>query len=174
MQTPHRRRTSTMLYVAAFVFVLVLASMSLLSREAIAQFDPLGGTAPPGTLPPPLRAQVTFIHAAPVFSDTQMTAIDVCNEDGQVVNNLQGVVYGQSETFTTDSGVLDWKVAVAGSGCSTLVKDIPPFKIGNGGHAIVVAIGDVINQPLDTLVIIPNQGGGYLHMPYLGKSVAVP
>jgi hypothetical protein len=174
MSSPNKHPNRTVFFVVAFVFAVVLAGMSLLSQTAAAQSGQPDGTTPFGTLPPVLDAEITFIHAAPVFSDTLATAIDVCNEAGKIVDGLQGVVYGQSRTFSTDAGTFDWKIAVASSGCGTLVKDIPPFQIGFGGSGIVIAIGDAVNQPLDVLVIIPSQGGGNHYLPFVGKNVGAP
>ena len=142
----------------AFVFVLVLASLSLFNQEAAAQSVGPDGTLPSGTLPPALDAQITFIHAAPVFSNTVLTAIDVCDEQGQVLDGLAGVVYGQSVTFRTDAGEFDWKITAPNSNCATLVKDIPPFTVGYGGAVIVIAVGDAINQPIDVWVITTESG----------------
>ena len=106
----NQRPTRIVVFVVAFVFVLVLAGMSLLSQEASAQSGQPDGAAPFGTLPPALQVQITFIHAAPVFSDTLMTAIDVCDEQGQIVDDLAGIVYGESRTFMADAGVFNWKI----------------------------------------------------------------
>lgn len=171
MRAMNQRPSRILVFVVAFVFVLVLAGMSLLSQEASAQSGQPDGAAPFGTLPPALQVQITFIHAAPVFSDTLMTAIDVCDEQGQIVDDLAGIVYGESRTFMADAGVFTWKITPANSGCIGIPDfKIPPFKIGFGGNGIVVAVGDAINQPPNVLVIIPNQGGGNFYLPWVGKA----
>jgi len=140
--------------------------MPVLAQEDVAP----RATVPPGTVPPLLKASITFIHVAPFDSDVQATAVDVCTETGEVVDELSGLNYGQSATSTFDPDLFDWEVAPAGANCLNPLADIAAFGLAYGGQAVLVFSGDGAKQPLEVFQVTLLPGGPNLFLPLIGNS----
>jgi hypothetical protein len=71
------------------------------------------------------------------------TLRDICTETGSVVPGLAGVPYkGFTDPYLElPAGLYDLKVTAAGSGCATLLFDIPVIKLDDGQVASVFAVG---------------------------------
>ncbi|MBW7885604.1 MAG: DUF4397 domain-containing protein [Caldilineaceae bacterium] len=155
-------------FAAIFILLLLLTSIALLPRAGVA-VEPAGATLPSGTVPPPLLATITVIHAAPFSSTVAATAVDFCDETGDVITELAGLVYRDDVTVTVAPGTYDWQITEAGSNCTVQYVDLPAFTVPNGGIRSVVFIGDGTNQPLEGLVITSVLGGVDLYMPLVSS-----
>jgi hypothetical protein len=170
----HRRFSgSDMVYVLGFLLLIGLASLHSWGGQASAQGSDAdvimpGGTVP-GTVPPPLRARVTFVHAAPFTTPIEATAIDICDQADQVVDDLTGIVFQQSELLTLDPGTYNWSVASTGSNCEGVVLVLPTLRLENASHTLVVITGDGVNYPIDTIVTILDAGGTTLYFPIMAR-----
>jgi len=128
-----------------------------------------GGTVPPGTVPPipALQPSVTFVHAAAFDADAILTAVDVCTDAGDVVPGLENVIYGEARTLYFNPNSFDWKIAKAGTNCTNVLVDIPPFGLGYNAVKLLVFSGDGARQPLGIIDVFARQGGRALFLPFV-------
>lgn len=166
---PHRRAA-----VLVIGLTLLLAGLAFFGAPAAtsAQDSPDNGTVPGGTVPPipPLRPSVTFVHAAPFDTDVILTAIDVCTEEGTVVEGLDTLIFGEARTIYFDPNSFDWYIAAAGTNCGTVLVDIDPFGLGYGAVKVLVFTGDISKQPLQVIDVLAREGGGVIFMPFLARA----
>jgi hypothetical protein len=158
---PARRRSSEVFMVALALLILGLAFLAA-PQTSSAQDAPDAGTVPPL---PALRPSITFVHAAAFDADVALTAVDVCTEEGEVVPGLANITYGEGRTLSFDPGSFDWTIAAVGSDCLTELLDLEPFGLGYGTIRILVLAGDNVNQPLEVLDVLAQEGGGAVFMP---------
>jgi hypothetical protein len=127
-----------------------------------------GGTVPPGTVPPipSLQPSITFVHAS-LFADPDPVVIDVCTDAGTVVPFLENMSYGEAQTLYFDPNAFDWKIARAGTNCTDVLVDIPPFQLGYGAVKVLVFAGDDVIQPLEVIDVLARKGDGALFMPFI-------
>jgi len=148
------------LYITVFATLVALAGISLLSPQANAGATIPGGTVPPGTLPPPGPAgqgQVNVIHLAPFDPVIANTAVDVCTEAGTPVTGATNLHYlEQSGYLTLPQGNYDWKVMTPG--CGSLIVNLDPFTLFDQAVLSVLIIGDGVNQPFDSVLIVQDRG----------------
>ncbi len=176
--TWHVGRSS--LWIVGFVCILTMAGWFLVADATTAGAFGVASSAetlPSGTIPPgtiPFPATVTFIHAAPTSASLPATAVDVCDENGALVNaKLAGVLYGETVSLTAPLGTYDWKVTVAGSNCATLVVDVPSFQLLYDTVQLVIVIGDDVNQPVDVIVTTPVVGTFRSYLPLVENVLPV-
>lgn len=168
--TVRQVRRSVLIYVLGFLLIVGLAALSAWGADAAAQGaeSAPNGTVP-GTLPEPLRAKVTFIHAAPFATPISATAIDVCNQSNQLVDAMTGIVFQQIELLTIDPGTYLWKIATTGSSCTNAVLALPELKLAPGSQTLVVITGDGSNYPIDSVITTLIPGGGIWYLPIIAK-----
>lgn len=167
---PHRRRgRHGGWYLAGFVMLFALSLLkpdNLLATAATRQQQAalLGGTIPPGgTVPtPPIdpqQGQVRVFHLAPIGS-TASSTVDICTEANQPVSGLTGLTYlSQSGYIPLTPGTYDWKVG--DGGCTTTVLDLPPFQVAAGTALTLLIVGDGVNQPLASILLVDDVGRFY-------------
>ncbi len=172
MQHSHesRLRCHIFVYVFGFLLVIGLAALSVWGTEVAAQATAAApnGTVP-GTLPEPLRARITFVHAAPFATPLEATAIDVCDQADQVVDAMTGLIFQQVELLVIDPGTHRWKAAMSGSSCANVVLELPELKLAPGSQTLVVITGDGVNYPIDSIVTTLNAGGVTLYFPIIAR-----
>jgi hypothetical protein len=129
----------------------------------------VGTTVPPGTVPPnpALQPSVTFVHAAPFDADPFLAAVDVCTDAGEVVSGLENVIYAEARTLYFNPASFDWKIARAGTNCTSVLVDIAPFGLGYNAVKVLVFAGDGSKQPLGVIDVFARQNGGALFMPFV-------
>ena len=154
---PFLRRS---LFITLFATLVALAGISLLSPQANAGATIPGGTVPPGTLPPPGpsgQGQVNVIHLAPFDPVIANTAVDICTEAGTPVTGATNLHYlEQSGYLLLPQGNYDWKVMTPG--CSSLIVNLEPFTLFDQAVLSVLIIGDGVNQPFDSVLIVQDRG----------------
>jgi hypothetical protein len=164
-----QRHRSGAVVVALALLILGLAFFAAPATSS-AQDAP-NGTIPGGTVPPmpPLRPSITFVHAAPFDADVNMTGVDVCTDEDEIVPGLDDIVYGEARTLFFDPDWFDWKIAVPGTNCLNVLVDIEPFSLGYNAVKVLVFSGDGVNQPLDVIDVLAREGGGVIFMPVLAR-----
>lgn len=165
-----RPRRHGLVYVFGFLLIIGLASLSVWGADVAAQGSEVApnGTVP-GTLPEPLRARVTFVHAAPFATPIEATAIDICDQANRVVDAMTGIVFQQVEPLIIDPGTYRWKVATSGSSCTNSVLELPELKLAPGSQTLVVITGDGTSYPIDSVVTTLNAGGSILYLPIIAR-----
>ncbi|MFN2276327.1 MAG: DUF4397 domain-containing protein [Candidatus Promineifilaceae bacterium] len=102
-------------------------------------------------------AHLRIAHAAPFGASPAATAVDVCTQDGSLVNGLANVSYNaDSGLIPLPVGTYDLRIAAhdAGTPCSgATIIDPLPVTLGEGTITSVFAIGDGANQPPGLLAI---------------------
>lgn len=151
-----------LLLVALFAAIALFASWG--AADAQAQADP-NQTIPPGPF-----GIVTIIHAAPFAVDPGDTAVDVCTEDGQLVDDFTDIIYLETPSANVPAGDYDWLIAEGGTNCATELLDIPPFTIRNLSHFQFLISGDGTNQPLAVTQIIIAEGEQFIYMPLISAT----
>lgn len=173
-----RMRGRSLLYAIGFMLLMGIAALHFVNDSAFAQGidTPANGIAPsgtlPGTLPPQLVAKVTFVHAAPFASPASATAVDICDGQNQVVDELTGLVYQQSEDLYLDPGSYDWHVALTGSNCTNVVLALPELNLANTSETLVVITGNGNDYPIEALVVTLKAGGSNMYFPIIFKEPA--
>ena len=158
-------------FVALFAMLITLAGFSLLSQQASAAGTiPPGGTVPPGgTLPPANQGQVNIIHLAPFSTVLANTAVDVCTEANVPVTGATNLHYlEQSGFLNLPAGSYDWKVTQPG--CGATIVDLAPFVLGDQGRITLLIIGDGVNQPVSSLLLVQSMGLMHVYLPLISKS----
>lgn len=154
---PFLRRS---LFITLFAALVALAGISLISPQANAGATIPGGTVPPGTLPPPGpsgQGQVNVIHLAPFDPVIANTAVDICTEAGTPITGATNLQYlEQSGYLLLPQGNYDWKVMTPG--CSSLIVNLEPFTLFDQAVLSVLIIGDGVNQPFDSVLIVQDRG----------------
>lgn len=168
-----QRRT---VYGLAFLLLCAMALSGVwFSDDVLAEnAQPVGNTIPPGgTVPPapeplPNQGQVNIIHVAPFASELIDTGIQICDVYGLSVTNY---LYYQQESgyLNLPFGTYDWYVAEAGSSCGAPLPglDMPPFFVADGTRLAIVIFGDIVNQPLDSMVLIERFGEARYLLPLM-------
>lgn len=164
---PHRRHRGRHggWYLAGFVMLFALSLIKpdnlLATVGTRQQATPLGGTIPPGgTVPtPPIdpqQGQVRVFHLAPIGS-TASSTVDICTEANQPISGLTGLTYlSQSGYIRLTPGAYDWKVGDVG--CTTTVLDLPSFQVAAGTALTLLIVGDGVNQPLTSILLVDDVG----------------
>ncbi|CAN5549263.1 hypothetical protein BH10CHL1_BH10CHL1_12470 [soil metagenome] len=157
------------LFVALFAGLITLAGFSLFNQQASAAGTiPPGGTLPPGGSVPFNKGQVNIIHLAPFDANIANTAVDVCTETNTPVAGATNLHYlEQSGFLTLSSGSYDWKVTQPG--CGATILDLAPFVLGNQGVITLLIIGDRVNQPLSSLLLVQDTGLINVYLPLITK-----
>jgi hypothetical protein len=109
---------------------------------------------------------LNVIHAAPIDSDINNTALDLCNtaDDAKVSGPL---LYGEQTGYQSlDMGAYDWCVAAAGN-CGSSLFDIPTFEIRAGTRFSLVIYGGANGQPLATVLIVEDAGKAVRLLPII-------
>ena len=110
--------------------------------------------------------KLRIAHAAPFAANLEDTEVDICTQDGTLLDGLAGVPFGVSSDFLElPAGTYDLKVTDAATEPCTgdTIIDLPPADMAAGVIATVFAVGGANGQ-------IP---GGYspevgrLGIPYL-------
>ncbi|MFN8446976.1 MAG: hypothetical protein U0175_39645 [Caldilineaceae bacterium] len=132
----------------------------------------VNGSVPPGTIPPGPetpsdKAKITVIHAAPLATAIDDTAVDICTNDGTVVSGLAGLKYLNNASVFVSPGNYDLTVAKAGTNCATTVLDLAPFTLANQQEVVLVVTGDGTNQPVDALLLVTKAGVNIYYMPII-------
>ena len=103
------------------------------------------------------NAHLRIAHAAPFGSSAAATAVDICTQDGSLVNGLSNVPYKVSSgMFSLPAGTYDLRIAAhdAATPCAgATIIDPLPVTLTDGSITTVFAIGDVTNQPPGLLAI---------------------
>lgn len=108
---------------------------------------------------PPMagNAHLRIAHAAPFGNSAAATAVDVCTQDGSLVNGLANVPYKiNSDMFPLPAGTYDLRIAAhdAATPCAgATIIDPLPVTLTDGSITTVFAIGDGTNQPPGLLAI---------------------
>jgi len=165
-----RSRRSVAIYVFGFLLIVGLAFWGVVDGGVTvwagsARAEPNGTV--PGTLPEPVRAKVTFVHAAPFATPTDATAIDLCSQADAVIDDMTGIVFQQVEPLIIDPGTYSWKIALSNSSCADVLLHLPELKLAPGSHTLVVITGDGVNYPIDSVVTTLNPGGVILYFPIM-------
>lgn len=120
------------------------------------------GTIPPGTIPPSpepiFYGLVNVIHTAPIDSDINNTAIDICDVETNTKVNGPLVYEEQTGYEEFSIGEYDWFIAPAGSNCGSELYDIPPFSVFAGAKLVLVIYGGANDHPLTSLLIVAEDG----------------
>jgi hypothetical protein len=154
--------------------LVVLLGLAMFGAPGVSADDSGAGTLPPGTLPPFLETTITFIHAAPLNADPDLTAVDICATQSvlapspKVVPGLEDLVFGEARTLTVTPGTFDFLVAEAGTNCGNVLVNIAPFNMTLGSIKVLVITGDNVNQPLQVLDVTQREGGAMLFLPLVG------
>jgi hypothetical protein len=93
--------------------------------------------------------KLRIAHAAPFAADLEDTEVDICTQDGTLVDGLAGVPFGVSSDFLElPAGTYDLKVTDAATDPCTGVTiiDLPPAEISAGAIATVFAVGGANGQ----------------------------
>jgi hypothetical protein len=88
--------------------------------------------------------KLRIAHAAPFAADLEDTEVDICTQDGTLVDGLAGVPFGVSSDFLElPAGTYDLKVTDAAADPCTgaTIIDLPPAEISAGAIATVFAVG---------------------------------
>ncbi|MFN2116705.1 MAG: DUF4397 domain-containing protein [Candidatus Promineifilaceae bacterium] len=103
------------------------------------------------------NAHLRIAHAAPFGNSAATTAVDVCTQDGSLVNGLADVPYKVDSTmFPLPEGTYDLRIAAhdAGTPCAgATIIDPLPVTLSDGSITTVFAIGDGVNQSPGLLAI---------------------
>jgi hypothetical protein len=103
-------------------------------------------------MPSPGMVRLRVVHAAPFAAGDVLTEVDVRTDEGDVFEGLENVAYGDvSGYLEIDPATYDLMVTTPGGG--TTLLDIPPLALAAGDVATLYVVGDVVNQPLDALVV---------------------
>ncbi|GIK73850.1 MAG: hypothetical protein BroJett021_28380 [Chloroflexota bacterium] len=161
-------RRRILIYAFCFLLIVGFAALSVSEMDVAAQSSEItpNGTIP-GLFPEPLRARVTFLHAAPFATPVGATAIDICDQEDQVIGDMTGIVFQQVELLVIDPGAYRWKAAMSGSSCVDLVLELPELRLAPGSQTLVVITGDRADYPIDSIVTTLNPGGGFWHLPII-------
>jgi|GEM_PF-793654 len=93
------------------------------------------------------HVKLRIVHSAPFAADLADTAVSIRTDDGDLVNGLTGVEFGQqSGFFEVPAGLYDLNVATPDG--STRLIDLAPVTLNAGDIVTVYAIGDGVNQEL--------------------------
>ncbi|HRW05671.1 MAG TPA: hypothetical protein P5121_11275 [Caldilineaceae bacterium] len=150
-------------------YLLVLAllfGVSFLYHQGFivhAQQAVAGGTAPNGTIPPggtipgpvvdPAQGQVRVLHLAPIATDLNDTAVDICMAVGTPVAGLTGLRYLESSGYIALApGTYQWSVGTPG--CTTLRYQLPPFALAPGSVSTILIVGGANGQPLTSVFVV--------------------
>lgn len=103
------------------------------------------------------NAHLRIAHAAPFGNSPAATAVDICTQDGSVVNGLANVPYkGESGYIPLPAGEYDLRIAAhnAATPCTgATIIDPLPVTLAEGSITTVFAVGDVTNQPPGLLAV---------------------
>jgi hypothetical protein len=116
------------------------------------------------------NAKLRITHLAPFADTLPGTAVDICTATGIAIPGLTGVQYKAFGYLQVPAGDYDLKVAAAGTGCATVLIDVPPVRLAAGEIYEVVAIGDGVNFPpsiVSTLADLPILFR--LYLPFISK-----
>ena len=94
--------------------------------------------------PTPFTAtgKLRITHLSPFSTTLAGTAVDICTQDGTPVPQLTNIQYKDTTDYLPlNSGIYDFKIAVAGTSCSVVALDLLPFALGAGQVADAFAIG---------------------------------
>ena len=95
---------------------------------------------------------IRIIHAAPFAAEINDTAASIRTDDGNVVNGLGSVLFGQdSGYFELPAGNYDLNVATADG--TTRLIDIAPLDLPAGAVVNVFATGDGVNQAVGAYAV---------------------
>jgi hypothetical protein len=122
---------------------------------------------------PESGGKVRIVHLAPFAAELDDTRVDICTQDGQVVDGLTGIPYkGFTDPYLElPTGSYDLIVAAAGSSCETILIDLPAFHLDEGEILSVFATGDGLNFP-PSAVFFPEQVMYKIYLPLVFKSAA--
>jgi hypothetical protein len=102
------------------------------------------------TQAPESGAKLRVAHLAPFADSRKETRVDICTDDGMVVDGLAGIPY-KADThpyLLLPAGDYDLKIAAPDGTCETTYLDLPSLRLADGDIADVFAIGDNANLPL--------------------------
>lgn len=98
------------------------------------------------------NVKLRIVHASPFAADLTDTAVSIRDDDGNLINGLTGVQFGQSSGyFEVPAATYDLQVATP-DGTTTLI-DIAPVALTDGDIVTVFAVGDGNNQPLGATAV---------------------
>ncbi len=146
-------------FTALFATIVLFAGWG--ASNALAQTTP-NQTVPPGPL-----GIVVVLHAAPFAADPADTAVDICTEDGELVEGLTDITYLERPGVNLSAGTFDWMIAEGGTNCATELLDVDPFVIRNLSHFQLLISGDGANQPLAVTLIAIAEGEQFIYMPVI-------
>jgi hypothetical protein len=167
----HRLMRVPWVYVVGFLFVIGLAVWAPSRGNAFAQGGPGAASPTIGTIPPPLLATVTVLHAAPFDATPANTAVDVCDLNNQVLPGLAGVVYQEARTVQVEPGPKSWSVAAADGTCSAVLLALPTLTLPPASHTLIAITGDGVNYPVESVVVTLEAGGLILYAPLIANEV---
>jgi hypothetical protein len=103
--------------------------------------------------PPAGKAFFTIGHLAPFALNADATAVDICTDAGAPVPGLTNVKYPTvAGNLALDPGLYNLKITIAGSNCSALALDLPPFVLEAGEVYDAFAIGTLTDAfPLEVV-----------------------
>lgn len=167
----HRLMRVPWVYVVGFLFVIGLAVWVPSRGNAFAQGGPGAASPTIGTIPPPLLATVTVLHAAPFDPTPVNTAVDVCELNNQVLPGLAGVVYQEARTVQVEPGPKTWSVTTADGTCSAVLLALPTLTLPPASHTLIAITGDGGNYPVESVVVTLEAGGLILYAPLIADQV---
>jgi len=155
-------------YLLLFILLVATTLFYSYSNTANGQSIVAGnGTTPNGTIPPggtipppstnPTQGQVRVLHLAPIATDSNDTAIDICAAVGNPVAGLTGIIYRENRDYITVApGMYDWFVGTPG--CTTILLDLPTFVTAPGSIATILITGGANGHPLTSIFIVDELG----------------
>jgi hypothetical protein len=171
-RAPHSIRRG--LYLVLFVCLTLTAVYTAgptLDARASEGVEPAGGTIPPdGTIPGPQIGQINVLHLAPFASDVADTGVQICTGPSAPVTD---VFFYEEETGYQNYavGTYNWKVALEGSDCSTVVLEVPEFRLRDQARLLLIIHGDITNQPLSSTLVIVDEGLDSTYLPLIYRSL---
>lgn len=152
-------------FLLFFLIIMVLANAHTFGQPVAAQSP--NGTTPGGTIPPggtlpsppledPSQGQVRVLHLAPFDTVIDNTTVDICEQNGSVIQGLQGLVYLSYRGYISlPAGVYDWKFCQPAR--SVALPDIAPFTLSSGGALTLILVGND-PQALSVITLIDRAG----------------
>ncbi|GIV79492.1 DUF4397 domain-containing protein [Litorilinea aerophila] len=112
--------------------------------------------------PPAGLGKIRVVHVAPFANTSAGTRLHVRTQGGQVIDpSLENLEYRDESGFLTlPVGSYDWRVLQAGDNSTWL--DLPPFNLLPGAVLTLWLMGDGINQPPVSRLLVSQGGGGTL------------
>ncbi|MBO9391433.1 MULTISPECIES: hypothetical protein [Caldilinea] len=169
IKTMHLFKRLPWVYVVGFLLVIGLAIVAPHGGNASAQGGPGAASPTIGTIPPPLLAKVTVLHAAPFDATPANTAVDVCDLNLQVVPGLNGIVYQETRTLQVEPGPKAWNVAAADGTCSNVLLSLPTLMLPPASHTLIAITGDGVNYPVESVIVTLEAGGLILYAPLIAN-----